>query len=191
MNDLGPADFIPDQRTYNIQIQKRVGIILSYWFGNEDDPEAMADFDRDTSLPKAWLAMRLDPKEETEARMRQLFTQDDVRFEAGNYTQWEEDRDGILATILLCDPIMRSLHNNMAAAYKHEEKAIELARKVMTDESLKGQYLTAERLFIIQPLMRSETLENVTLAIDLIQEEISLAKELGNRSLQKRFVQML
>ena len=84
-----------------------------------------------------------------EARIRQLFTQDQIRFEAGKYSKWENDRDGILALILLCDPIMRALYPNNKEAYKHEAKAITLAKKVMKDKRTKSQYKTAERLFLI------------------------------------------
>jgi uncharacterized protein (DUF924 family) len=42
---------------------------LDYWFGFEDDPSIMEDFDRETSLPKAWFKLRLDPDDDTEARI--------------------------------------------------------------------------------------------------------------------------
>ena len=86
---------------------------------------------------------------------------------------------------------MRTLHINSKEAWKHEAKAIELAKKVMTDENLKKQYKTAERLFIIQPLMRSERLEDCNLAADLLQTEVNVAIAAGNKELKKRSNQML
>ena len=145
--------------------------------------------------------------------MRQLFGQDQKRLEDGTYKNWEnvtpKNRDGVLATILFCDAIMRALHIDSKEAYKHEKKAIELARKVMVNPNMKSKYKMAERLFIIQPLMRSESLDDINLALELVTAEIEtakardlswsgVAKNAANRNMakenqkvRKKFIQML
>ena len=61
----------------------------------------------------------------------------------------------------------------------------------MDDEELKSQFKTVERIFIILPLMRCEDLEKIQRSLELINDEVELAKEADNQKLQKRFIQMM
>ena len=61
----------------------------------------------------------------------------------------------------------------------------------MDDEELKSQFKTVERIFIILPLMRCEDLEKIQRSLELINDEVELAKEAENHKMQKRFIQMM
>ena len=126
VDDLTPNDFNPNPTPKEeVEVEedprKRVDAILDYWFGFEDDPSIMEDFDRETSLPKAWFKLRLNPDDDTEARIQELFMQDAAPLYDGKYDDWVDDRDGILATILLCDVIMRELYPGQKKAWQHED----------------------------------------------------------------------
>ena len=53
----------------------------------------------------------------------------------------------------------------------------------MDDEELKSQFKTVERIFIILPLMRCEDLEKIQRSLELINDEVELAKEADNQKL--------
>ena len=56
LNDLGTVEFAPNDVIKGSLIKKRCSFILDYWFGFEDNPQLMENYDRDTSLPKEWLS---------------------------------------------------------------------------------------------------------------------------------------
>lgn len=55
MHDLGTVEFAPNDVIKTDLVKKRIYCILDYWFGFEDNPGLLQNYDRDNSLPKEWL----------------------------------------------------------------------------------------------------------------------------------------
>ena len=63
---MGKANAKLRRQTDYVDYQLRLEKIVKYWFSTEEIPDVPIEFDRDTELPKKWLASRIDPSEEQE-----------------------------------------------------------------------------------------------------------------------------
>merc|ERR1712216_270577 len=123
-----------------VNYQQRIEAIVSYWFGYEDDPSLMVDYDRDSKIPRAWLKKRLNPDEATQQRIKRAFAEDLVNFSAGRYDEWAHNRDGRLALAILIGQMARLLSDDSKAIYLYGAKACPAANKALSNASLKRQY---------------------------------------------------
>lgn len=108
----------------------------------------MIGYDRQTSLPKAWIKSRLRPNDATKELIRQMFSEDLENYYDNKYTEWDRNHDGRLAIILLTDQLAKTLCKPKEM-FKISEKACSVAKKIMSTPPLKRKYKAAERLFII------------------------------------------
>lgn len=168
----------------------RLNEIIDYWFSYEDDPSMMAGYDRETTMPKKWIRQRINPSEETIERMRALFQQDLDNLNNGKYEEWQRHKDGRLALVILANCINRALNPGSEETYRHDVLASSLAKAVLESPIQRKSYKAVERLFIIFPLVQSEEISNLELALETITDEIEYAYKIGNKELEKKWNQL-
>lgn len=74
----------------------------------------------------------------------------------GQYKHWEADRDGRLATIILCDQFSRNCFRRQAKAFSFDSISLRLAKQIYQDPNLWKDYKYNEKAFILMPIMHSE-----------------------------------
>jgi uncharacterized protein (DUF924 family) len=82
------------------------------------------------------------------------------------------NKDGILATIILCDQFSRNIYRGMAEAFSFDHISLSLTKSIISRYEDFRDYRNFEKLFIIMPLMHSESMEDCQLCVDIIQEII-------------------
>ena len=97
------------------------------------------------------------------------------------------DRDGKLATIILCDQFSRNIYRGLAEAFSFDHVSLKLTRSILSHIEEFKEYKNFERLFIIMPLMHSESLEDCQLCVDIIQKMSDELKDKGLNDLVKIF----
>lgn len=105
--------------------------------------------------------------------MRENFLSDYEDTIAGKNDAWSDSPEGILALILILDQFSRNMFRNDAQAFSWDFKALYL-----TKLALKKHYLDSlseyHALFLIMPLMHSESLPDQELCVELLE---GLSKE--------------
>ena len=88
--------------------------------------------------------------------------------------------------------MVKTLLNDSKEVFKYADKASKVARRIMTAPPLKLKYKAVERLFIIYPLIQSENLNNVKIALTAIEKELELVQnaEEENEVLEKSLKEM-
>ena len=82
---------------------------------------------------------------------------------------WQQDRNGKLAIIILCDQFSRNIFRGLAGAFSFDHISLKIAKNIVKDiESFKS-YVLFEQLFVIMPLMHSESEEDCQLCADVLQ----------------------
>ena len=105
------------------------------------------------------------------------FGADLENFRAGKYNLWKNDRDGLLATNILLDQFSRNIHRGKAQAFENDPTVFKLCNELL-DNNYKAysEYAIFERLFLILPLMHSETKKNTERAIIEIEKLVADCK---------------
>ena len=92
---------------------------------------------------------------------KSLFAQDLQNYRHGEYTDWENDKQGCLALIVLCDQLAPRMYKHTAQAYAFEELALGLSKKLLMTYGGATQYRHYERLIVLERLAHSEDQSDV------------------------------
>ena len=90
-----------------------------------------------------------------------LFAEDLDKYRDGEYSDWENDKQGCLALIILCDQLAPRMYKHTAQAYAYEELALTLSKKILLTYNGTKQYKYYERLVLLEPLAHSEEQSDV------------------------------
>lgn len=125
--------------------------VLTFWFGSErsrlSDPVYLKERQR------FWFGGRDDPN--SSLRFQGL-----VRM-AGEGELEESDwqsEEGLLAKVILLDQLSREVHRGTALAFRYDEQARRIARKLLADGCQRWD--TGKVIFLLTPLMHSELIED-------------------------------
>lgn len=91
------------------------------------------------------------------------------RFEKGELSDWNKNKQGKLALIILLDQIPRNLYRNNQRAHRYDEDALLIAQELV-DKNEDTEFNLIERLFIYLPLQHSEVLTIQSLAFEKVEE---------------------
>jgi uncharacterized protein (DUF924 family) len=116
------------------------------------------------TMMKRWFGG--DAKKDAEIML--LFKQDLLDVGHGKVGHWQFDKDGKLATLLLCDQMSRNIYRGMAGAFSFDHISQRLAKHIIAKFELFEQYALFEKLFIVMPLMNSENEEDAQLCADVL-----------------------
>jgi uncharacterized protein (DUF924 family) len=129
--------------------------ILAFWFGAPDDPAF--------GQPRgAWF--RKDA--EFDATIRSRFLACVEAALAGQLADWANDREGLLALLILLDQFPRNLFRGEARAFAGDAQARALAEKAVAagwDKALSA----GEKLFVYLPFEHSEALADQQRSLEL------------------------
>ena len=117
-----------------------------------------------------------------------IFKKDLENIGHGIVKHWQGDRDGVLATIILCDQFSRNIYRGLAEAFSFDHISLKLAKILVSKVDTFKQYKNFERLFIIMPLMHSENVDDCQLCVDIIQGMIDDFNAEGLTDLSKIFI---
>lgn len=101
---------------------------------------------------------------------------------------WMGDKEGKLATIILCDQFSRNIYRGLAEAFSFDHISLALTKSIISRYEEFKAYQNFEKLFIIMPLMHSESVEDCQLCVDIIQEIIDELLANQMRDLSKIFL---
>jgi uncharacterized protein (DUF924 family) len=105
----------------------------------------------------------------------------------GTVKHWQGNKEGKLATIILCDQFSRNIYRGLAEAFSFDHISLKLSKQIINNiESFKS-YALFERLFILMPLMHSENVADCQLCYDVLSTIIETLKQEKNDDLARTF----
>ena len=144
-------------------------------------------WDRDTSMPPQMMKRWFGGRPNGDLEITNLFKKDLVDVGHGNVRHWLNDRDGRLATIILCDQFSRNIYRGMAEAFSFDHISLKISKHLIGHKEEFRTYKNFEKLFIIMPLMHSESVEDCQLCIDILQKMIDEFQQSGHYDLARIF----
>lgn len=85
------------------------------------------------------------------------------------YKDWENNHDGRLALIILCDQLTRSYYRGQKESFMFDHISLQIAKRLNNKPNEFKRYKLVERLFILLPFMHSENLADCEMSITLIK----------------------
>ena len=135
-------------------------------FGLRKEP--LPKWDRNSKMPSSMMKRWFGGDAKKDAEVMLLFKQDLLDVGHGKVGHWHFDKDGKLATILLCDQMSRNIYRGMAGAFSFDHISQRLAKHIVAKIELFEQYALFEKLFIVMPLMNSENEDDCQLCADVL-----------------------
>jgi uncharacterized protein (DUF924 family) len=135
----------------------RVQAILSFWFGNPEDPEY-------GQYRKAWFIKDA----EFDAQIRRHFLADVEKAAAGEYTPWQASPASAMALLLLLDQFPRNLYRGSDRSFATDAQALKVAQHLVAtgaDKTLSAAY----RFFIYVPFEHSEEIAHQNRCVELME----------------------
>ena len=77
---------------------------------------------------------------------------------------WEIERTTKLASIIVLSQFPRKLYHNDVKAFEYDEQAVALTKKILEENKLK-EYKYFEKMFVLLPLLHSESKEDANLSL--------------------------
>jgi len=126
--------------------RKIINSVLDYWFGK--------DFDRHTTFPPAGTHPKwFGGAKEIDNEITQMFKEHMEKYFAGEYKGWEDDKDGSLAAIIMCDQFARNVYRKSAKAFENDYRVQIIVHEILEDEERYDEYKFFEKFFILVALM--------------------------------------
>jgi uncharacterized protein (DUF924 family) len=126
----------------------RIQAILQYWF-DELDTLGMC--------PQAQNKLWFQSRPETDREIEQRFGTDVRQALAGELNHWVEEKEGLIALVILLDQFTRNIYRGTAAAFSGDQQALALAATAVacgTDRKL----ASIHRVFLYIPYEHAEDL---------------------------------
>ncbi|CDW86868.1 membrane protein [Stylonychia lemnae] len=135
-----------------LQNEKKVKQILNFWFTE--------NYDRHSTLPPALLRKWFNPTQAIDDQIKQHFFQDLHNLKSGQYNDWENHRDGKLASVILADQFSRNIFRRQKDAFEYDEISLRICRQILKQDKIYNQYKNFEKVFILLPFEHSENLDD-------------------------------
>ena len=101
----------------------------------------------------------------------------------GELNYWKNSLSGCLALILLLDQFARNIYRNSYRAFAFDDYALRLTNFIL-DKNLLSNYSSNKIMFILMPLMHSESIDDKDKLIDILNN-------LNNLNKNKEFTTMI
>ncbi|OMJ70225.1 hypothetical protein SteCoe_31856 [Stentor coeruleus] len=137
--------------------------ILNFWFEGFDNPEKI-----NAKEVNRWFMST----EEYNKRIRDLFFEDLLKAERGEYDNWINSPRENLALIILLDQFSRNLYKDTPGQVKNDPKAVDVA-KYAIDNGFDMQLWPIHRLFIYLPFEHAEDLRLQQFCLDKFDQNIA------------------
>ena len=170
-----------------VNYQQRIEDILDFWFRGDNDTNELTNYDRETSLPQAFMLRWFRPNEEFREIVKFKFEEDFQRLQSGMYKEWEASHDGRLALIILSDQLSRSFYHDQKQQFMFDHISLGIAKRLAAKQSEYKKYKLIERLFILFPFMHSENLQDCEMSIKLIKMNIEYSEQRHYDQVTKQF----
>jgi uncharacterized protein (DUF924 family) len=95
------------------------------------------------------------PDPEVDAEIRRRFGEDVERAKAGEYDDWADDPEGMLALVLLLDQFTRNIYRDTPDAFSGDTKALALSRAAI-ERGFDRELDPPRRAFLYMPLEHAE-----------------------------------
>lgn len=122
--------------------------IHAFWFADALDDPACA---------QTRMAWWFGSDDETDQLIAQRFTSTLQAASAGVLSSWEAQPLSCLALVIVLDQFPRNIHRATPAAFAHDEKALEVARRGLAAAHLQ-KLSTIEQAFFLMPFQHCEDL---------------------------------
>jgi uncharacterized protein (DUF924 family) len=139
-----------------IEQNDRVQAILSFWFGNPEDPGY-------GQYRKAWFSKDAD----FDVQIRQHFLADTQKAAAGEYAHWQTAPTSAVALLLLLDQFPRNLYRGCDRSFATDAQALKVAQHLVAtgaDKTLSPAY----RFFVYVPFEHSEEIAQQNRCVELM-----------------------
>jgi uncharacterized protein (DUF924 family) len=147
--------------------------VIEFWFGSADG-----------AIPPAETRQRWWKKDPAfDAEIQRRFGDLHAQACRGELDDWADTPRGALALIILLDQFSRNLHRGDPRSWAHDDKALALARRVIT-EGKDRELSTFERAFVYMPLMHAEDLPAQE---ECIEQMKGLAEDASSEDEKKTF----
>jgi|TARA_B110000285_G_C14945646_1_gene524189 uncharacterized protein (DUF924 family) len=143
------------------------------------DPFEMSDdldfngWDRDSKMPPEMMKRWFGASKETDREITELFQQDLLEIGKGALKHWEQNHQGQLATIILCDQLSRNIFRGQAQAFSFDHISLTLSKQIIKIKDVFNSYKLFEKLFILMPLIHSENVDDCQYGIDVLESIIA------------------
>lgn len=147
--------------------------VLGWWFGDWDDRSPAGSLSGDRNVRRWW---GRDPEIDADARAR--FAELHAEVVGGGHASWEATARGLLARVIVLDPLSRMLFRDTGVAYQWDAEARTLTQRALErayDRDLK----LIERVFLYYPLMHAEDRATHRRALALYSDLAEEAEEAG------------
>ena len=172
----------------------RIKAVLDYWFTSAWDRHSKPA----EILFTPWFGIKYDPEKklmvpltkeeqgkvdkEIEEKFLVDLKQSAIKEEGGYFNNWRNDKQGLLALIILQDQMARNIYRKKPEAFSFESYTLELILDLIKTREDKN-YQFFERVFLYLPLEHSENSAHQDLSFEFFKE---LSKEFeGNEALKK------
>jgi uncharacterized protein (DUF924 family) len=136
---------------------KSIESIISYWFGEHPDDDAVI-------REKSDLWWKKNPEVDKEIRRRfETLLESELK---GELASWGNSPRGRLARMLLLDQFPRNMYRGSARAFACDERARQLARETL-DQSVDRKLRPVERVFLYLPFEHSENAPDQVTGVQL------------------------
>ena len=115
-----PVDKLPSWE------RARINTILKYWFPPKFNRHTGYIDDKVTDF---WLQRTT----EDDWFVEKSFKKDLLALQEGQYEEWENDRDGRLAIIILCDQFSRRIYRGNQQAFYFDHIALDITKKILQE----------------------------------------------------------
>lgn len=133
--------------------------IISFWFGTRDNTPDLQ--------PQAFW-FKSTPEIDADMRTRFLPLYDDIY--AGSFDQSASTADDYLAMIIALDQLPRNMFRGTPQAFASDHKALELAKKALSQDFDQHQVSAHRRVFFYMPFEHSENLDDQNLSVKLFEK---------------------
>lgn len=140
--------------------------ILNFWF---------KDFQNQETINMEAVSGWFFSTEAYNNTIREMFFEDLLKAERGEYDSWISSPRENLALIILLDQFSRNLYPNSPEQVKNDPKAVEVARYAI-DNGFDMQLWPIHRLFIYLPFEHAEDLGLQKLSLDKFDQNIALTQ---------------
>lgn len=135
----------------------RITDVLDFWFGKPGDD----DYLRSKSF---WYG-----NAEDDTQVRQELAEDYERARAGELDNWTDTAEGSIALVLLLDQVPRNIFRDTPQAYATDEKALEVAKKIV-DKGWDKEQPAIIRRYIYSPFNHAENVQDQERSVELFTE---------------------
>lgn len=134
--------------------------VLEYWLG---DAETSAEESKRRS--KRWYGFNPEIDQQITHRFKATL----LEAETGKLDSWSNSPTGSLALVILLDQMSRNIYRGTAAAFKNDETALNIAKKVIANlEDRELSYIG--RAFLYHPFEHSENLQDQETSVALFDQ---------------------